>query len=229
MSGGAGDQRIAIEGEHLRLLPERAVFREERRVLLVADTHWGKAASFRAGGIPVPGGTTLAGLIRLDAVLARTGAREVVFLGAAPGEGDLARDVARPRRVIEEAAGVEAARRRVEGVGERGSRLLREAERAGRAPGFRPHVEIGVDADAAVGDEPVGVTLERHGAEAAERGDRCGREDGGEVRDPMPFKVITGRDNLAANGLTVPGVEGMIWSGTADIECDDYNAYNAPP
>ena len=37
----------------------------------------------------------------------------------------------------------------------------------------------------------------------------------GEVRDPMPFKVITGRDNLAANGLTVPGVEGMIWSGVA--------------
>ena len=37
----------------------------------------------------------------------------------------------------------------------------------------------------------------------------------GEVRDPMPFKVITGHDNLAANGLSVPGVEGMIWSGTA--------------
>lgn len=37
----------------------------------------------------------------------------------------------------------------------------------------------------------------------------------GEVRDPMPFKVITGRDNLAANGLMVPGVAGMIWSGTA--------------
>jgi integrating conjugative element protein (TIGR03752 family) len=37
----------------------------------------------------------------------------------------------------------------------------------------------------------------------------------GEVRDPMPFKVITGHDNLAANGLMVPGVEGMIWSGTA--------------
>jgi integrating conjugative element protein (TIGR03752 family) len=37
----------------------------------------------------------------------------------------------------------------------------------------------------------------------------------GEVRDAMPFKVITGIENLAANGLTVPGVEGMIWSGTA--------------
>tara|TARA_R110002074_G_scaffold219749_1_gene390438 strand:+ start:18845 stop:20248 length:1404 start_codon:yes stop_codon:yes gene_type:complete len=37
----------------------------------------------------------------------------------------------------------------------------------------------------------------------------------GEVQDPMPFKIITGADNLAANGLTVPGVQGMIWSGTA--------------
>ena len=37
----------------------------------------------------------------------------------------------------------------------------------------------------------------------------------GQVRDPMPFKVITGADNLAANGLTVPGVSGMVWSGTA--------------
>jgi len=37
----------------------------------------------------------------------------------------------------------------------------------------------------------------------------------GQVRDPMPFKVITGKDNLAANGLRIPGVEGMIWSGTA--------------
>lgn len=38
---------------------------------------------------------------------------------------------------------------------------------------------------------------------------------GGKVRDPMPFKVITGKDNLAANGLTIPGVQGMVWSGTA--------------
>lgn len=37
----------------------------------------------------------------------------------------------------------------------------------------------------------------------------------GQVRDPMPFKIITGAENLAANGLTVPGVRGMIWSGTA--------------
>ena len=37
----------------------------------------------------------------------------------------------------------------------------------------------------------------------------------GQVQDAMPFKVITGPDNLAANGLRIPGVEGMIWSGVA--------------
>ena len=37
----------------------------------------------------------------------------------------------------------------------------------------------------------------------------------GQVRDPMPFKVITGAQNLAANGFTVAGVRGMVWSGTA--------------
>ena len=37
----------------------------------------------------------------------------------------------------------------------------------------------------------------------------------GQVRDPMPFKVITGKENLAANGLRLPGIEGMVWSGTA--------------
>ncbi|PCJ36291.1 MAG: TIGR03752 family integrating conjugative element protein [Cellvibrionales bacterium] len=37
----------------------------------------------------------------------------------------------------------------------------------------------------------------------------------GQVHDPMPFKVIAGKDNLAANGLMIPGLQGMIWSGTA--------------
>ncbi|WP_434113031.1 TIGR03752 family integrating conjugative element protein [Methylocaldum sp. GT1TLB] len=37
----------------------------------------------------------------------------------------------------------------------------------------------------------------------------------GQVEDPYPFKVIVGSDNLAANGLEIPGVDGMIFSGTA--------------
>ncbi|NIW85392.1 MAG: TIGR03752 family integrating conjugative element protein, partial [Gammaproteobacteria bacterium] len=37
----------------------------------------------------------------------------------------------------------------------------------------------------------------------------------GKVQDPMPFKLLVGAENLAANGITIPGVEGMVWSGTA--------------
>ena len=37
----------------------------------------------------------------------------------------------------------------------------------------------------------------------------------GRVNDPYPFKVIIGQENLAANGLEIPGVVNMIFSGTA--------------
>jgi DNA ligase-associated metallophosphoesterase len=72
---------IEVEGERLALLPERLVWWERKETLLVADPHWGKAATFRARGIPVPSGTTGEGLTRLDVVLARTAARRIIFLG----------------------------------------------------------------------------------------------------------------------------------------------------
>lgn len=37
----------------------------------------------------------------------------------------------------------------------------------------------------------------------------------GQVRDPMPIKVLTGADNLAANGLEIPEVAGAVWGGRA--------------
>lgn len=37
----------------------------------------------------------------------------------------------------------------------------------------------------------------------------------GQLRDPMPFKVLTGTENLAANGFTIDGLQGMVWSGYA--------------
>jgi len=38
---------------------------------------------------------------------------------------------------------------------------------------------------------------------------------GGQVQDPMPIKVLIGADNLAANGHTIPGLEGIVMSGYA--------------
>ena len=37
----------------------------------------------------------------------------------------------------------------------------------------------------------------------------------GNVADPFPVKIITGPENLAANGLWIPGVQGMVWRGYA--------------
>ena len=70
-----------IAGERVSLLAERAAYWERSRTLLVADPHFGKAAAFRAAGVPVPRGTTTGSLTRLDAALARTGATRIVFLG----------------------------------------------------------------------------------------------------------------------------------------------------
>jgi DNA ligase-associated metallophosphoesterase len=70
-----------VRGEELQLFAERAGYWVRRSTLLVADPHFGKAATFRAAGIPVPRGTTADGLSRLDALLARTGASRIVFLG----------------------------------------------------------------------------------------------------------------------------------------------------
>jgi len=75
------DAVVEIAGDRVVLLPERVAYWERRQTLLVADPHFGKAAAFRAAGVPVPRGTTTGSLIRLDAALERTGASRVVFLG----------------------------------------------------------------------------------------------------------------------------------------------------
>ena len=72
---------ILAGGRPLTLLPEKAAFVAASRTLLVADAHIGKAVSFRALGVPVPRGTTSEMLAALAALIDRTGARRVVFLG----------------------------------------------------------------------------------------------------------------------------------------------------
>ena len=76
-----GAVTVSVGGEALVLLPERAAYLTERRLLLIADAHLGKASSFRRLGVPVPGGTTAENLAGIDALVARLGARHIVFLG----------------------------------------------------------------------------------------------------------------------------------------------------
>lgn len=72
---------VSVAGTILTLLPAPAAWWQDEATLFVADTHFGKAATFRAAGVPVPAGTTRANLDRLDETLAATGARRLVVLG----------------------------------------------------------------------------------------------------------------------------------------------------
>lgn len=70
-----------MAGERVLLLPQKALYWPAEQTLMVADIHFGKAASFRALGVPVPRGTTSENLAALDALLAAHPTRRIVFLG----------------------------------------------------------------------------------------------------------------------------------------------------
>ncbi|MCX7742222.1 MAG: ligase-associated DNA damage response endonuclease PdeM [Tepidimonas sp.] len=73
---------LAAAPEHeLWLLPQRAVWWPAQATLLVADVHLGKGAALRAGGVPVPAGSSGDDLGRLSRLLRRWNARRLVVLG----------------------------------------------------------------------------------------------------------------------------------------------------
>ncbi len=74
-------QAIDLAGEQVVLCGDHAMVWPARRTLLVADAHFGKAAAFRARGMPVPAGTTADNLARLDSLVDAHGIARIVFLG----------------------------------------------------------------------------------------------------------------------------------------------------
>jgi len=72
---------IIVEGEELHLLPEKGIFWPKHSLLLVADLHWGKAATFRNSFIHLPKGTTSNDLGLLSDMLESTQAQQILFLG----------------------------------------------------------------------------------------------------------------------------------------------------
>lgn len=72
---------VSLCGERVELRAERALYWPRERALFVADVHLGKAASFRAAGVPVPRGATATDLQRLDALLQSTRAQRLYVLG----------------------------------------------------------------------------------------------------------------------------------------------------
>ena len=72
---------LALAGEPMRLLADRALYWPARRRLLVADLHLGKADTFRAAGIALPSGGTALDLGRLATLARSTGATSAWILG----------------------------------------------------------------------------------------------------------------------------------------------------
>src|SRR5690606_24763722 len=72
---------LAIAGEPVRMLADRALYWPARARLLVADLHLGKGDTFRAAGIAVPSGGTAHDLARLAILVERSRARELWILG----------------------------------------------------------------------------------------------------------------------------------------------------
>ena len=72
--------QVTFGGESLHLLPERAVWWEKTQTLFIADTHFGKEATFRFASIPVPDQTHET-LSRLSELIERLGPSRIVILG----------------------------------------------------------------------------------------------------------------------------------------------------
>ena len=70
-----------IRGETLLFHPERALSWPAHRLLVVADTHFGKSSLFARHGIAVPGGADSFDLDRLDGLLQSTRSERLLILG----------------------------------------------------------------------------------------------------------------------------------------------------
>jgi DNA ligase-associated metallophosphoesterase len=70
-----------VGGRRLELAPQRAVYWPAQEMLLVADLHLGKEATFRRNGIAAPEGPTVATLRAVSWLLSRSGAARLCILG----------------------------------------------------------------------------------------------------------------------------------------------------
>ncbi|MDX1672146.1 MAG: hypothetical protein R3211_07375 [Balneolaceae bacterium] len=74
-------RRMDLRGNRLWLLPQRALYWQKKKMLLVADLHIGKSGHFRKHGIPVPGTVNRANLEQLDQLIEQLAIQHLVILG----------------------------------------------------------------------------------------------------------------------------------------------------
>lgn len=72
---------IKIQNSTFKLLPERAVLWLEKKTLIVADLHLGKAATFQKAGVAVPEGSMDHDLLRLKTLIQQYEVQDCLIVG----------------------------------------------------------------------------------------------------------------------------------------------------
>lgn len=70
-----------VESQRFLLLPEKAIYWQKRKTLLVADLHIGKSGHFRKNGIAVPDKVNQSNIDKLDEILEETSPDHLIILG----------------------------------------------------------------------------------------------------------------------------------------------------
>ena len=72
---------LILCGEHLQLLPQRAVWWAAKKTLILSDVHWGKSGHFRKAGIAMPIGTQAQDGQRLSQIVQQFTAERMIIAG----------------------------------------------------------------------------------------------------------------------------------------------------
>ncbi len=78
---GLSSLAVSIEGLDFQLLAKRGLYWPEQKTLFIADTHFGKEATFRSQGIAVPQGSTDGTLATIAQMISECHASRLVLLG----------------------------------------------------------------------------------------------------------------------------------------------------
>lgn len=73
--------QIIIKDQSLILFPQKALYWEEQKILVVSDVHFGKAGHFRKHGIAVPDTVNANNIQRLDHLIKHLSPQKILFLG----------------------------------------------------------------------------------------------------------------------------------------------------
>jgi len=73
--------QVSIEGINVWLLSKRGLYWPEQQTLFIADTHFGKEATFRSQGLAVPRGSTQGTLTTIAKMISECQASRLILLG----------------------------------------------------------------------------------------------------------------------------------------------------